>query len=211
MIEFKIILNNKKKIRRNRVRTERKWLVPRILSFILLAVSIVSFIIGIYFVGFTDYSLFNILGWIFAICLIGFFIIRALMANFTSHWISDRFNEGMWYDNGKLHHLFQISAGAGANTWVPSGSVHLYVINLSDIKGVLYDEKSKRIEFLCTVATSITYADYTRKLIDKAYTLENHVHVFYDYADPHLIEFFKEQGLNITMKTLDFKIRDASI
>lgn len=90
-------------------------MILRIISVVSVIISSVSGIIGIFIVPYERYTLAGVLGVLFSICLILFFICRALISNMSSHWIDDRLNERIWTESGKMYHFIQMNSAGGIN------------------------------------------------------------------------------------------------
>ncbi len=83
-------------------------------------------------------------------------------------------------------------------------------MDVSSIRDIVYDDKSKRIEFHAD-GTGYHFANYRKNIIDKKWPLKGYPAIFYDCSEPQLIDFLREQGKDITVQTLDFKIVDKGI
>ena len=92
-MEFQITAMAKYKAKKIRMKYEKKWRVLRILSVISLSAAVVSFCIGIFGVPYEEYTISGICGVIFSITFIIFIMVRAILSNLTSHWITTRLNE----------------------------------------------------------------------------------------------------------------------
>ena len=122
-------------------------MVLRIISVVSVIISSVSGIIGIFIVPYERYTLAGVLGVLFSICLILFFICRALISNMSSHWIDDRLNERIWTESGKMYHFIQMNSAGGINYRTADERATLYVMDMDTIHNAKYDPKSGRIEF----------------------------------------------------------------
>lgn len=60
-MDFNVKKKNKKKARKNRIRKEKKWIIPRFVTTILYIVSIFSFCVGIFLISNNDYENENVL------------------------------------------------------------------------------------------------------------------------------------------------------
>lgn len=69
-MNFNITKKNKKKARKNRIRKEKKWIIPRVVTTVLCIVSIVSFCVGIFVISNNDYEKLQIFGIIFVVTFI---------------------------------------------------------------------------------------------------------------------------------------------
>ena len=207
-----LIIKEKNKIRakKRRLKNEKKWIPLRIVSLITLIIFIVSFLIGIFGVAYGEYSKTGICGLIFAISLIVFVITRALLSNFTSHWIMDRLNERLWIKDGILYHFIQTSFAAGINSRSADEKAYLFAMNINSIREAKVDEKSGRIEFRAD-GRGRHYSDYLNEIVDKEWTLSNFPAVFYDYSEPSLRKTLEQEGVKFQAETLNFKIRDNRI
>ena len=97
-MNFNITKKNKKKARKNRIRKEKKWIIPRVVTTVLCIVSIVSFCVGIFVISNNDYEKLQIFGIIFVVTFIIAIILSTVVKNLASHWIQDRLNEKLWMD-----------------------------------------------------------------------------------------------------------------
>ena len=191
-LEFTITQASKMRAKRRRIKGERKWRILRLLSIISLIISLTSGTVGILFIPSEKIELISILGILFSVCLVLFFICRSLIANMASHWIDDRLNERIWVEDGRLYQF-------------------LYIMDLDTIHNAKYDPKSGRIEFNA-LGEGIFYNDYQTGVIRERWDLkEDFVAIFYDYTEPSLYEYLKSIGVKFSEETIPFKIRDARI
>lgn len=209
-MELEIKRSEKKKCKKNRIKKEKKWVPYRVIANGSLAISIVSLIIGIFFVNYQNFTLTGVLGVAFAVFLIVFVIFRALIANLASHWIDDRLNERIWIEGNILNHFIQTSFAAGLNSRHADERGYVFAIDILSITEAKYDKDSKRIEFKSN-GQGYHYADVVEKKIDKNWPLAGYNAVFYDYTAPSLYEVLKLKGVSFEITTLNFKIRDNRI
>ena len=184
--------------KRRRIKGERKWRILRLLSIISLIISLTSGTVGILFIPSEKIELISILGILFSVCLVLFFICRSLIANMASHWIDDRLNERIWVEDGRLYQFIQMNFAGGLNYRSADERANLYIMDLDTIHNAKYDPKSGRIEFNA-LGEGIFYNDY------------QFVAIFYDYTEPSLYEYLKSIGVKFSEETIPFKIRDARI
>ena len=197
--------------KRRRIKGERKWRILRLLSIISLIISLTSGTVGILFIPSEKIELISILGILFSVCLVLFFICRSLIANMASHWIDDRLNERIWVEDGRLYQLIQMNFAAGLNYRSADERANLYIMDLDTIHNAKYDPKSGRIEFNA-LGEGIFYNDYQTGVIRERWDLkEDFVAIFYDYTEPSLYEYLKSAGVKFSEETIPFKIRDARI
>ena len=64
-MDFNVKKKNKKKARKNRIRKEKKWIIPRFVTTILYIVSIFSLCVGIFLISNNDYEKLEIFGIVF--------------------------------------------------------------------------------------------------------------------------------------------------
>lgn len=186
-------------------------MILRIISVVSVIISSVSGIIGIFIVPYERYTLAGVLGVLFSICLILFFICRALISNMSSHWIDDRLNERIWTESGKMYHFIQMNSAGGINYRTADERATLYVIDMDTIHNARYDPKSGRIEFNA-FGKGFFYSDYQAGVIKYQWDLKSDfVGIFYDYTEPSLYEYLKSAGVAFKEETIRFKIRDARI
>ncbi len=197
-MNFKITLRAKNKARRIRIRHERKWLPIRIISFLTGCIAVLSLIIFLEFIPFDSPD--TISPMLFAICLQLTVILRVFMYSFTSRCIQDRLNEKLWLTNNVLYHFQQFSVGVYIRHIGQSGVVLAFQID--SIRDVVYDKKSKRIEFLAD-GEGYDYSDVDRKIIDRKWICKGYKAVFYDYFEPSLINTLRDQGLHIEDKEIN--------
>ena len=210
-MDFNITTKSKKKARKNRIRYERKWTLLKTLSFVFACIAIFSFVVGIFFVSNNDYKRLELFGVLFAVFFILSIVSKAIIQNIASHWIQDRLNERLWIEDNVLYHFQQVAFAAGLNSRSADSTGYLFAFQLNSIRGIVYDEKSKRIEFLAD-GKGYHYSDVRRRIIDKEWPLNGYEAVFYDYFEPSLIETLKNNGLDVEIKELnDFSIFDNSI
>ena len=182
-MEFTITSKTKAKAQKRRIKNESKWVALRTISIVSLVISLVSGIAGIFFVPYERYTLAGVLGVLFSVCLVLFFVCRSLISNMSSHWIQDRLNERIWVED----------------------------MDLDTIHNAKYDPKSGRIEFNA-LGEGIFYNDYQAGVIRERWDLkEDFVAIFYDYTEPSLYEYLKSVGIKFSEETIPFKIRDARI
>ena len=197
--------------KRRRIKGERKWRILRLLSIISLIISLTSGTVGILFIPSEKIELISILGILFSVCLVLFFICRSLIANMASHWIDDRLNERIWVEDGRLYQFIQMNFAGGLNYRSADERANLYIMDLDTIHNVKYDPKSGRIEFNA-LGEGIFYNDYQTGVIRERWDLkEDFVAIFYDYTEPSLYEYLKSIGVKFSEETIPFKIRDARI
>ena len=208
-MEFLITHKNKLKAKKRRKKYEKKWQPLRIIAVLMLLISIVSFITGIFFISSATH-MDNICGWLFAICLIAFVSIEAFIANVTSHWITTRLNERIWIDGDMLNHFIQTAFAAGLNSRNADERGYLFSMDIGTIFDAKYDEKSGRVEFK-VYGKGYHFSDVDKNLIDKEWELKKFPAVFYDYTEPGLVKTLEGKGVVFERTTLDFLIRDAGI
>ncbi len=210
-MEFTITSKTKEKARKRRIRNESKWVTLRIISIASLAISLVSGITGIFFVPYERYTLAGVLGVLFSVCLVLFFVCRSLITNMSSHWIDDRLNERIWVENGRLYQFIQMNFAGGLNYRSADERANLYIMDIDTIHNARHDPKSGRIEFNA-LGEGIFYNDYQGGVIRERWDLkEDFVAIFYDYTEPSLYEYLKSVGVTFSEETIPFKIRDARI
>ena len=210
-LEFTITQASKMRAKRRRIKGERKWRILRLLSIISLIISLTSGTVGILFIPSEKIELISILGILFSVCLVLFFICRSLIANMASHWIDDRLNERIWVEDGRLYQFIQINFAGGLNYRSADERANLYIMDLDTIHNAKYDPKSGRIEFNA-LGEGIFYNDYQTGVIRERWDLkEDFVAIFYDYTEPSLYEYLKSIGVKFSEETIPFKIRDARI
>ena len=146
-LEFTITQASKMRAKRRRIKGERKWRILRLLSIISLIISLTSGTVGILFIPSEKIELISILGILFSVCLVLFFICRSLIANMASHWIDDRLNERIWVEDGRLYQFIQMNFAGGLNYRSADERASLYIMDLDTIHNAKYDPKSGRIEF----------------------------------------------------------------
>lgn len=210
-LEFTITQASKMPAKRRRIKGERKWRILRLLSIISLIISLTSGTVGILFIPSEKIELISILGILFSVCLVLFFICRSLIANMASHWIDDRLNERIWVEDGRLYQFIQMNFAGGLNYRSADERANLYIMDLDTIHNAKYDPKSGRIEFNA-LGEGIFYNDYQTGVIRERWDLkEDFVAIFYDYTEPSLYEYLKSIGVKFSEETIPFKIRDARI
>ena len=210
-LEFTITQASKMRAKRRRIKGERKWRILRLLSIISLIISLTSGTVGILFIPSEKIELISILGILFSVCLVLFFICRSLIANMASHWIDDRLNERIWVEDGRLYQFIQMNFAGGLNYRSADERANMYIMDLDTIHNAKYDPKSGRIEFNA-LGEGIFYNDYQTGVIRERWDLkEDFVAIFYDYTEPSLYEYLKSIGVKFSEETIPFKIRDARI
>lgn len=201
-MNFNITKKNKKKARKNRIRKEKKWIIPRVVTTVLCIVSIVSFCVGIFVISNNDYEKLQIFGIIFVVTFIIAIILSTVVKNLASHWIQDRLNEKLWMDENALYHFQQVAFAAGLNSRNADSTGYAFVMPFSSIRNVKYDEKSRRIEFLAD-GTGCNYSDVRKQIVDREWSLNGYEAIFYDYFEPSLIGTLKSKGINVEVKELN--------
>lgn len=201
-MEFKITKENKKKARKTRVKNEKKWIVFRVIKWVLELVSITSFVIGIYFVENSDYGKIETLGIIFSVTFVLVVITKALITNLSSHQIQDRLNEKLWMDSDNLFHFQQVAFAAGLNARHADTTGYTFMFSLESIRNVRYDAKSKRLEFIAD-GKGTHYSNVNRKIVDREWPLNGFEAVFYDYFEPSLMSVLKNMGKDIEETTIN--------
>lgn len=209
-MELEIKRSAKKKCKKNRIRKEKKWIPFRIIANVSLILSILSLVIGIFFVSYQNFTMTGVFGACFAVLLIVFVIFKSLIANLASHWIDDRLNERIWIEGNVLNHFIQTSFAAGLNSRHADERGYVFAIDISSIYDAKYDQNSRRIEFKAN-GRGFHYSDVVKKTVDKEWPLAGYNAVFYDYTNPSLYELLKSKGIAFEITTLDFKIRDSRI
>ena len=209
-VELYISMKNKIKAKKRRAKNEKKWIPLRTLSSIALIITIVAFVIGIIFVPYGNYFETGICGAVFAVFLIVFVVMRAVLSNLTSHWITDRLNERIWISGNTLNHFVQTSFAAGINSRSADEKGYLFQMDISSIKEAVVDTKSGRIEFKAN-GIGYHYSNVVKDIVDNEWPLNDFSAVFYDYTEPSLQETLESCGVIFERKTLDFKIRDNRI
>ena len=201
-MNFNVTKKNKKKARKNRIRKEKKWIIPRFVTTVLYIVSIVSFCVGIFVISNKNYEKLQISGIIFVVTFIIAIILSAVVKNLASHWIQDRLNEKLWMDENALYHFQQVAFAAGLNSRNADSTGYTFAMPFSSIKNVKYDEKSRRIEFLAD-GTGYHYSDVRKQIVDREWPLNGYEAIFYDYFEPSLIETLKSKGINVETRELN--------
>ena len=210
-MEFEITGDLKRKAKKRRIKNEKKWIVMRIISIIAIIVSIVAFVVGIFVVEYENEAANIKCAMLFAIGLMVFISMRALIANMASHWIDDRLNERIWIENGYMYHFIQTSFAAGLNSRSADQRATVYMIDINSIRNAKYDPKSGRIEFNA-IGRGVSYANYMTQEIERQWELSpQFTGIFYDYTNPGLYEYLKGIGVKFTLQTIDFKISDGRI
>ena len=209
-MEMIITIKGKIKAKKRRIKNEKKWILFRVISAISMILFMIALVIGVFGLSYEDYKKVGICGVIFSVFLIVFIIMRAMLANFTSHWITDRLNERIWIKDRVLYHFIQTSFAAGINSRSADETGYLFAMDMQSIHEAKYDEKSGRIEFK-TNGRGMHYADHMKGIVDKEWGLYDFDAVFYDYTEPSLYRVLKEAGVVFSKETLDFKIRDNRI
>lgn len=169
---------------------------------ILYIVSIVSFCIGIFIISNNDYENLEKFGIVFAVTFIIAIILSTFVKNLASHWIQDRLNEKLWMDENALYHFQQVAFAAGLNSRNADSTGYTFVLPLSSIRNVKYDEKSKRIEFLAD-GTGYHYSDVRKQIVDREWPLNGYEAIFYDYFEPSLIDTLKSKGIDVEARELN--------
>ena len=146
-MEFTITSKTKAKAQKRRIKNESKWVALRTISIVSLVISLVSGIAGIFFVPYERYTLAGVLGVLFSVCLVLFFVCRSLISNMSSHWIQDRLNERIWVEDGRLYQFIQMNFAGGLNYRSADERANMYIMDLDTIHNAKYDPKSGRIEF----------------------------------------------------------------
>ena len=77
-MDFNVKKKNKKRARKNRIRKEKKWIIPRFVTTILYIVSIFSFCVGIFLISNNDYEKLEIFGIVFVVTFILAIILNKL-------------------------------------------------------------------------------------------------------------------------------------
>ena len=210
-MEVTITPKTKARAKKRRIKNESKWVTLRIISIVSLVISLVSGIVGIFVIPYNNFTLAGVLGVLFAVCLVLFFVLRSLISNMSSHWIDDRLNERIWVEGGRLYQFIQMNFAGGLNYRTADERANLYIIDLDTIHNAKYDPKSGRIEFNA-FGEGIFYNDYQAGVIRERWNLEeDFVGIFYDYTEPSLYEYLKSIGVKFSEETIPFKIRDARI
>ena len=210
-MEFTITPKTKAKAQKRRIKNESKWVILRQISIVSLIVALVSGITGIFLVPYERYVLAGVLGALFAVCLVLFFICRSLISNMSSHWIEDRLNERIWVEDGRLYQFIQMNFAGGLNYRTADERANLYIIDIDTIHNAKHDPKSGRIEFNA-LGKGIFYDDYQAGVVREQWShKEDFVGIFYDYTEPSLYEYLKSAGVTFSEETIPFKIRDARI
>lgn len=209
---FRITKKNKNRTRKNRIRKERKWLPFKILYFISFCIAICSFVYGVFIVSPFNYSYFDKCATVFSISFMIGIVSRALTLNFTRHWIHSRVNEKMWIENNILNHFFQVSWGTGWNSRSVDNTGYLFEIDLNSVNQVLFDKKTKRVEFFA-LGRGNHYENIKTSQIDKIWDLKKgYKCVLYDYYIPSVVETLSKRGISIIEGQLnDFSILDNKI
>lgn len=210
MFEFEITRKRKRKARKRRQKYEKKWGVFRILSDLFFVVWILSFLITVFVVPVTDVIMRDVFATIFAVALVIYVTLKALLRNLSSHWIQDRLNERIWIENNTLYHFVQTAFAAGWNFRHADSTARIYEYDLSTIRNPKYDPNSGRIEFNVD-GKLIFYKNYNRNIIDYERQLHGKPTVFYEYMEPSLYTYLTDRGIRFELTTLNFKIRDQHI
>lgn len=201
-MDFNVTKKNKKTARKNKIRKEKKWIIPRFVATILYIISIVSFCVGVFVISNNDYKKLKIFGIIFVVTFIVAIILSTVVKNLASHWIQDRLNEKLWMDESALYHFQQVAFAAGLNSRNADSTGYTFVMPLSSIRNVRYDENSRRIEFLAD-GTGYHYSDVRKQIIDREWPLNGYEAIFYDYFEPSLIDTLKTKGINVEARELN--------
>jgi len=210
MIKFEITKRMKRKARRRRQRTENKWRILRVLSRIFGVVWILSFLIGIFKVPSTNYTMVDAFAIVFSVVLVAYVIVKGVLRNLSSHWIQDRLNERLWIENGILYHFIQTAFAAGWNFRRADSTAWIFQYDLSTLKNPKYDPRSGRIEFNVD-GKLVFYKNYYRNVIGHERQLNGKPAIFYEYMKPSLYTYLENEGVKFSLETLDFKIRDPHV
>lgn len=210
MVKFEITNKMKHKARKRRQKKEKKWVIFRIGIILSALICLLSFIIGIFRVISTNYTMFDVLAIVFSVSLVIYVLLKSLLKNLSSHWIQDRLNEEIWVENGILYHLVQTAFAAGWNIRHTDSAARVYEYNLSTIKEPKFDPDSGRIEFMVD-GKLLCYKNYNKKIVEYERQLKRKPVVFYEYMKPSLYTYLETQGVKFDLKSLDFKIRDQHI
>lgn len=208
--EFIVSKKMKLKAKKNRIRNERKFRIPRLIKSASLLISAVCFVLGIFVIPYSNNDAFGICAVGCAVFLIIAVIAHGIMSNWASHWITTRLNERLWISDGKLSHFFQTAFAGGLNIRHADETGYLFVIDIDTIRDAKYDPKSKRIEFF-TDGNGYHYSNIFNLTIDREWDLSGYKAVFYDYVQPELVDILAANGISFTRCTLDFSIGDATI
>lgn len=102
--------------------------------------------------------------------------------------------------------------GSGWNSRSVDNTGYLFEIDLNTINRVMYNEKTKRIEF-GAIGKGHHYSNISSGQIDKQWDLkEGYKCVLYDYYSPSIINVLSERGIRIDNEELnDFSILDNKI
>lgn len=142
------------------------------------------------------------------LCLIIVIAIRTIASNLTRTWITDRFDDILYLENGNLCYLCRHAFASGINTWTPGRELYERIIPLSGIKMVYIDKKSKRVEIQGKMYFT-KYVNENRSQILEQETLDECKWIFYDFYRPSLIKELKKQGIPCQEGKIKFGYRDA--
>lgn len=211
-MEFNISKKAKNRVQKLRIRKEKKWIFIRAIYLVSFLVAIISLVYGTFVITSAKYLYFDRCATMFAITFIIGIVARVLTLNFTQHWIHSRVNEKMWIEDDILNHFFQVSWGSGWNSRSVDNTGYLFEIDLNTINRVMYNEKTKRIEF-GAIGKGHHYSNISSGQIDKQWDLkEGYKCVLYDYYSPSIINVLSERGIRIDNEELnDFSILDNKI
>jgi len=118
----------------------------------------------------------------------------------------------MWVEDNILNHFFQVSWGSGWNSRSVDNTGYLFEIDLNSINQVMYNEKTKRVEFLA-LGKGNHYSNINSGQVDKQWDLKKgYKCVLYDYYSPSIIKVLSERGISIAKEELNsFSILDNKI
>ena len=199
-LNVKQSLKNKAMIRRET--GESKWMIFHIAS----AISLVLIVIGAIMLS-RKYESKSFL--IFSLSALTFLVVRLALNKIASHLILDRYNETMWYEDGKLYYRLQTKVRSKDKILTPK-RCYQFEYNMDSFDKIQYDEKSNRIQFVAK-GRLLVYNDRSLEHIVKETEPGEMQAVFYDYTDPSLIKFFRDSDKVVENCTIKYKLRDGLI
>lgn len=207
MLELTYTSKSQAKARTTRYLNESKWrwlrVVKRSMMAITFGIPTVSYFIDM---KINDDPMAALFSAVSSLVLLGMLngIPTAMKEKLTADGIGDIYDEKLCMHDGVLHRIYRRELGGGLNTFRADSTIHEMIIPLNSIQNLIYDPKSKRIEFTCTSHFSL-YSNWEQQIkVRPTDVVINKRLFFYDYYTPSLIETLKQQGIPCIEQTIEY-------
>lgn len=207
MLELTYTFKSQEKARKTRYLNEKKWrwlrIVRRSMAAITVGIPAIGYFIDVKVNNNPSLALFTACSTLLLLGMLN--AIPAIMKDkLTADGLGNLYDEKFYVHDGVLHRIYRNEAGAGWNVFKGSKIISEMIVPLNSIQNLIYDPRSKRIEFTCTSHFSM-YSNWEQQIkVRPTDVAINNRLFFYDYYTPSLIETMKQQGIPCTEQTIEY-------